>query len=167
MAVASLVISLAALLVAMVAAFVQLRVSRQANDLPVLVELFSEHRTKRLSDARTFVFRELNGFDLTRGLAGLPEDKRDLVRDLAWYYDNLGVLVTHGHIDLAPVSGYLGVAASNVWRALEPLINAERVARAGSGDPRRWQEYFENLVCLVQELPPDRARREQRRWRVR
>ncbi|WP_139175386.1 DUF4760 domain-containing protein [Nocardioides lianchengensis] len=166
MALASLIISIAAFVFAAGATVLQLRTARQANDLPVLVELFAEHRSPRLAEARTFVFEKLHGHDIGQGLAGLPEHERGLVRDLAWYYDNLGVLVTHGHIDVAPVSGYLGSAAQSVWKQMQPLVEAERQARSGSSDPSRWQAYFENLVRLVDEAPPLDARRRQRRWRL-
>jgi hypothetical protein len=162
-----LTISLLALAAAVVVALLQWRTARQANDLPVLVDLFAEHRSKRLAQARTYVDQELQQHDLTRGLAGLPERERALIRDLAWYYDNLGVLVAHGHIDVEPVSGYLGAAAASVWQHMEPLIRAERSLRARSSDPDRWQVYFENLVRLIEECPPAEARRRQRRWRLR
>ncbi len=85
---------------------------------------------------------------------------------MAWYYDNLGTLVAHGHVDLEPVSGYLGESMALVWARMEPLVRAEREVRAGTNDPQRWQVYFENLVALVRECPPAEARRRQRAWRL-
>jgi hypothetical protein len=146
----------------------QLRLAQHANTLPVLVDLFREHRSVDLARARQFVHEELPGCDAAMGLDGLPEGSRDLVRELAWFYDNLGALVAHGVIDIEPVSGYLGGSVISVWESLEPVVLAERALRAGNGmpDPNRWQEYFENLYHLVREVPADRSRAQTRLWRL-
>jgi len=97
---------------------------------------------------------------------GLPHDRKDLVRDLAWFYDNIGTLVTHGVIDIEPVSGYLGQSVLLHWEMMRPLIQAERKKRQGQYDPERWQIYFENLYHLIREQPPEKARSAQRMWRL-
>ncbi|WP_405809268.1 hypothetical protein OG729_31350 [Streptomyces sp. NBC_00210] len=142
--------------------------ARHSNTLPVLVNFFSDHRSDRLAEARDFVYKDLSKYDLSQGLAALPEDKQKLVRELAWFYDNLGALVTHNVVDVEPVSGYLGVSVVLSWEKLEPLVQAERAMRTPSGvDPKRWQAYFENLYHLVRETPSPKARAAQPRWRLR
>ncbi|MEU7484264.1 hypothetical protein [Streptomyces sp. NPDC042319] len=132
------------------------------------MDLFREHRTLRLGRARSFVHEELPACDLSRGLAGLPEEGRDLVRELGWYYDNLGALVAHGVVQVEPVSGYLGGSVISVWEHVEPLVAVERARRAQSAlpDPNRWLEYFENLYHLVRELPAEQARARTQLWRL-
>jgi hypothetical protein len=167
MEIAAVIISLFALAVSGVAASRQLVLARHANAMPVLVDLFREHRSDRLAEARRFVCFELENYALNEGMDGLPEDKRTLVRDLAWFYDNLGALVTHNVVDVGAVSGYLGGAVVTSWTKIKPLVEAERKRRTYLGnDPRRWQEYFENLYCLVQEMPPKRARAKEKKWRI-
>ena len=134
--------------------------------MPVLIDLFREHRSKRLADARQFVYFDLHKCDLSLGLDALPEDKKALVRDLAWFYDNLGAMVAHGVVDIAPVSGYLGQSVLLNWEKMEPFIQAERKKRQDSYDPERWQIYFENLYHLIREQPPAKARSVQRMWRL-
>jgi hypothetical protein len=140
-------VSVVALRVSGLVSVRQLRLTEHANTLPVLVDLFREHRSARLAQARQVVYEQSPTWDLSAGLEGLPESERDLVRELAWFYDNLGALVTHGVVDIEPVSGYLGGSVISVWERLEPLVQAERVKRARNDlpDPNRWQEYFENL----------------------
>ena len=140
--------------------------SRQSKTMPVLIDLFREHRSERLADARYFVQHELAEYDLTKGLSELPAEKQTLTRELAWFYDNLGALVTHGIIDVSPLSGYLGVSVLAVWEKMRPLIETERIKRQDSLDPQRWQIYFENLYHLIQEMPPEKARSTQRLWRL-
>lgn len=167
MEIAALVVSLLAFGMSGLVSLRQLRLSQQANALPVVVDLFREHRSIRLGQARTFVHEELPGYDLSLGLAGLPEEGRDLVRELGWYYDNLGALVAHGVVDIGPVSGYLGGSVLSVWEHMEPLVRAERSRRTQSAlpDPDRWQAYFEILYHLVRETPAEQARSQAPLWR--
>lgn len=168
MEIAALVVSVLALAASAFVSLRQIRLTKHTNTLPVVVDLFREHRGLRLARAREVVFRQLPGWDLSTGMEGLPERERHLIRDLAWFYDNLGALVTHGVVDIEPVSGYLGGSVVSVWERMEPLVRVERAKRAQNNlpDPDRWQEYFENLYHLVKELPPPDARAQSPLWRL-
>lgn len=166
MELAAVIISIVALAASVLIGWKALTLSRQSNTMPVLIDLFREHRSQRLADARQFVHHQLTEYDLTKGLSELPEEKQTLVRELAWFYDNLGALVTHGIIDVSPVSGYLGVSVLTTWEKMQPLIEAERITRQDSFDPQRWQIYFENLYYLIREMPPEKARATQPLWRL-
>jgi hypothetical protein len=156
--IAGLLVAVVALLVSLAGSQGQLRLARHANVVPVLVDVFREHRTQTLADARRFVYTEISNHDLSLGLQGLPEDKRESVRQLMWYYDNLGTMVAHQIIDLPPVAGYLGGNVVDMWKALRPMVEAERDIRTAASDPTRWQWYFEYLASEVSALPPDSAR---------
>ncbi|MGI5405179.1 DUF4760 domain-containing protein [Streptomyces chartreusis] len=168
MEIAAVLVSVVALGVSGLASLRQLRLTEHANTLPVLVDLFREHRSVRLARARRVVYEQLPTYDLSAGLAALPESEGELVRELAWFYDNLGALVTHGVVDIEPVSGYLGGSVISVWERMEPLVQAERSTRARNDlpDPNRWQEYFENLYHLVRETQAQQARAQTRLWRL-
>jgi hypothetical protein len=161
---AALLVSIGALGISALASLRQLALAQKANSLPALVDLFTEHRGEALAEARHYVFTDMTKLDLSDGLASLPEDKRRLVRDLAWFYDNLGALVAHGVVPVEPISGYLGGSVVNVWEALRPLVEVERAKRASMLDPLRWQQYFENLYLLVLETKPQEARNSAPRW---
>ena len=139
MASAALIISIIAAATSISLGWRALTLARHSNTMPVLIDLFREHRSRQLADAREFVYFDLANYDLSLGLDALPEDKQNLVRSLAWFYDNLGALVAHGVIDIAPVSGYLGQSVLAYWERLQPLIEAERKKRQDSHDPDRWQ----------------------------
>ncbi|MGW3850909.1 DUF4760 domain-containing protein [Streptomyces fagopyri] len=168
MEIAALVVSVMALGVSGLVSVRQLRLTQHTNTLPVLVDLFREHRSLRLALAREVVFEQLPSWDVSTGMEGLPEAERNLIRELAWFYDNLGALVTHGVVDIEPVSGYLGGSVISVWERMEPLVRVERAKRAQNAlpDPNRWQEYFENLYHLVREMPPTQARAHTHLWRL-
>jgi hypothetical protein len=89
MQLAALGISILALLVSVAAVRRQIQLSQHSNSIPVLVDLFREHRSDYLAKARSLVIYQLSDSDLGSGLAGLPEDQRRQVRDLIWFYDNL------------------------------------------------------------------------------
>ncbi|MEU0646128.1 DUF4760 domain-containing protein [Streptomyces umbrinus] len=168
MEIAALMVSVVALGVSGFVSVRQLRLTEHTNTLPVLVDLFREHRSMRMARAREVVFEQLPGWDLSAGMEGLPEAERNLIRELAWFYDNLGALVTHGVVDIEPVSGYLGGSVISVWEGMEPLVRVERSKRAQNAlpDPNRWQGYFENLYHLVCKVPPPQARAQSRLWRL-
>ncbi|MER7804843.1 hypothetical protein ABTX71_31400 [Streptomyces parvulus] len=144
----------------------QLALARHANTLPAVVGLFQEHRGADLARARHIVVSELNGRDLSGGLDAVPEEQRQLVLDLCWFYDNIGALVAHGVVPLAPVSGYLGGSVIETWKIIRPMALAERTKRRQLGfrDPERWQAYYENLYRLVLEAPPEKARTAAAKW---
>ncbi len=155
-------VSILALLVSAATAIRQLSLAKHTNSVPILVDLFREHRSNYLAEARQTVYQKLPDMDLTKGLAGLPKPTRESVRDLMWFYDNLGVLVVHRIVDIRPVSGYLGGAALLVWESVEPLVQAERAKRKDASearDPGRWQHYFELLVEEIRRNPPAKSRR--------
>jgi hypothetical protein len=163
----ALAISVAAVILSCLLGIRTLTLARQANAMPMLVDLFTEHRGARLSEARRFVYRYLSSADVTNGLDSLPDEARELVRELGCFYDNMGALVAHGIVDVDAVSGYLGGAIVPVWEAMMPLVEAERARRTVHYDPSRWQAYFENLYLLVKNQPPDQARKRQKRWHLR
>ncbi|MGW1746912.1 DUF4760 domain-containing protein [Streptomyces sp. NPDC002092] len=155
-----------ALLVSGAASYSQLRLAKHANTLPVLVELFREHRSDYLAEARRFVHQELPDRDVSEGLDSLSREEAKKARDLAWFYDNLGALVAHGIVDIEPVSGYLGGSVISTWESMRPLIVAHRTRRmaAGRDDGIQWQGYYENLYHLVRLNPPATVRNGLDRW---
>lgn len=130
---ASFVLSIVAIVVSLLNSLRQWRLSRHSNSLRVVVDLFKEHRDDRLARARLLVATELSNYDLSEGLSGLPEEERQLVRDLIWFYDNLGALVVHDIVDIEPIAGYLGGSVVAVWEKMSPVIKVEREKRRSAG----------------------------------
>ena len=81
MALAAVIISIVAVATSVIFGWRTLTLARHSNAMPVLIDLFREHRSKPLADARQFVYFDLSKCDLSLGLDGLPEDKKALVRD--------------------------------------------------------------------------------------
>ena len=169
MQIPALLVSIAALLTSVTVAAFQIRISRAGNSVQTLIGLFTEHRSHYLAEARHAIFNEAQDWDLSEGLAGVPEQWRLQVRDLMWFYDNLGVLVAHGVVSIRPVSAYLGGSVIEVWAKLEPMVQAERRKRASAGfyDSGRWQEYLEILLQMIKIYTPSKYRKLPIRARLR
>ncbi|OBA98272.1 hypothetical protein A5666_22785 [Mycolicibacterium fortuitum] len=124
----------------------------------VLVDMFKEHRSAEFAETRRFVHRQIDPVTHPHNQGfGAFGDMESRVRDLAWFYDNLGVLVHHGTVSVGPVSGYLGGSVSDMWNKLEPYIQAERSSRSASVNPERWQIYFELLNERIRVNQPTEA----------
>ena len=164
MQIAALTISIVALLVSVIAVRRQIQLSRHSNSIPVLVDLFREHRGDYLAKARHLVVHELSASDLKAGLTGLPEGQRQQVRDLIWFYDNLGAFVVHKIIDAPLVVGYMGGSITDVWEKLLPLVEADRVNRAAAGrtDHKHWLEYFQYLYDVAVAAEAGREQEDKR-----
>ena len=166
----ALTVAAASVLVALMAVVVALRanrLARHANALPTLVELFREYRNDRLSSTRRQIWWSADQWEPGDGLDGIPGNERQKVRELLWFLDNLGALVTHDIVAIGPVSGYLGGSALNMWERLEPFILSERQKLENP----EWQLYFQNLAALIRETPPSRARQgpwwwQHKKWRL-
>jgi hypothetical protein len=65
-----------------------LRLSEHANTLPMVVDLFREHRSVRLAQARTFVHEELPACDRPRGWLAF------LATDRSWFANWPGITTT-------------------------------------------------------------------------
>lgn len=168
LAATAIVVSVIALVVSSRWARRQNTVSKLANSVPVLVDLFREHRQKRLRDAGRFIFNDLDKFDLSKGLDGLPDRERDMVLDLAFYYDNLGALIIYDVVSPEPVISYLGGSARLIYTKLKPIIDVEREKRRNLElpDADRWQSYFRNLVLIAEDFDFNKSRARSRLWKL-
>jgi hypothetical protein len=96
------------------------------------------------------------------GVDALP----DAVRQLMWFYDNLGLLVVHGVVEPDPVISFVGGSAMWAWERLEPFIRAERATSDEPTGGHHYQEYFENLVLLARDPSLGQARIREKLWRL-
>lgn len=142
----SLVLSLLALASSIFFGTWQLRLSRHANSVPVLIGMLQEWRSPEFASHRDYIAHELPPVAIA--LTKLPEPALSHARPVAHFFDNLGVLVRHNVIDEAVVLSYLGRAVVFYWERLRPFIEAEGAAR---GDGRleegdNYQAFFRYLA---------------------
>jgi len=142
----SLVLSLVALASSIFFGTWQLRLSRHANSVPVLIGMLQEWRSPEFAMHRDFVANQLP--EPPVALTSLTEPALTHARSVAHFFDNLGVLVRHNVIDEAVVLSYLGRAVLFYWGRLEPFIEVENTSRGGGllEEGERYQSFFHYLA---------------------
>lgn len=73
---APFIASLIAIVVSITGIRQQSHLSRQSNSMPLLIDMFSEHRSEELSDARKFVVSTLPNRDLSEDFSNLPKEEQ-------------------------------------------------------------------------------------------
>lgn len=151
----ALTISVFSLLAASYLAIRQYRVSRHANELPILVQLTQEFRSKEFQEAEDYALRSLeteHSSDL--GITGLPIRAKTAVTTLLTFYSSFGAYIILGLTDEKVIVSLFGFRANRTWVALEKYIQRERVLR----NDDEYVAYFEDLVCRIREhWPPPKT----------
>ncbi len=153
----SLVLSVISLVTSIVSAIIvyqQKRISRQTNMLPILVDMFKEFRSFEFKRHQFYIYNQLRQECKPEetGFRNLPEAAASHVLPVSHYFDNLGVLVAMGVVDMKVVLGFVGGSIESTWAALKPYILRERELRAST-----YQEHFEHLAALAQANPQSRV----------
>ena len=143
-----IVISLVSLIVSVLVAMSERRISSKANTL-VVVDLLREHGQPSFVETRFYIMRQhLRGADISRGIQGIPGDKRMQVVELLAFYDLIAALHVHGVIDTKPIDNYIGGAAINVYHRMEECIDAEREIRGYIylDHFRQWVDHIKSTI---------------------
>jgi hypothetical protein len=145
--------SIVALVVSGLLARQQSTMMRHGNELPVLVDLLQEFRSRDFQEAEHYVLNRLAAeTDPSSGSTELPVDPRLAVNYVASFFTSLGALVCHRMVDEEIVVAQFGFRARRAWCVLEKYVDRERQIRH---DPF-YARPFEHLARLVQEgWPPD------------
>ncbi|WP_433075006.1 DUF4760 domain-containing protein [Dactylosporangium sp. CA-052675] len=148
---ATLAISLTALVISMLLTLRQLRVASGGNHLPVVLNAFRETRDAAWFEAEEYVLTDLAGEHAYRGgLRGLPEPARTHANTIGLFYDDLGKLVAHGMIEQSLVIGAYGTNIVRLWDALAPYVYAER-----RNHGLHFWIYFEDLAARTAARHPE------------
>ncbi len=135
------------------AALVQIRHMRGANQLLALNELREQFSAPDFNDALLFVMREFPrqyaDLEARRRMIVAPLPKEFLnVRLVGNFFENLGLLVKRGVIDGDIVSDLWGEAIHNAWKSLEPFITNRRYHL---GNPASYDN-FEYLAMVAERF---------------
>ncbi|MEU7959639.1 hypothetical protein [Micromonospora humida] len=151
------IISSAALIVAVVSGRRQWRSARNANAVAAVLKLFEEYRADELRLARRAVFR-MGQFPAgtAPALSNLPDDLRVPCERVAHYFDHVGLLVGHWLVPAGPMISFFGFGCAALWRKLEPCIIAERELR----EVGYYLGYFEGFAVLSEKSGADEMSRD-------
>jgi hypothetical protein len=135
-------VALGVSVVAAVVALWQAYIARKALQMPVLVDMLHEFRSRDFKRAQRRVYTELrvpvpeNGFD------GLDRGLRADVLYVSHFYDNVGLLVEASSVDEKLVIRFLGTSAVWSWEALAPFIS-----RQSEISGTQYQQCFKTFVA--------------------
>ncbi|WP_329266552.1 hypothetical protein [Streptomyces sp. NBC_01451] len=111
----------------------QLRISREANHIPVIAELLGGFRDVDLCDHYVYVctkLREEHSPDL--GISGLPRPARKAIYDIAYFLQTFAGMSSLGIVKEEQVVAMLHRRISRAWSAMKPYVEKEReVGAAG------------------------------------
>lgn len=151
----SLVVSIAAVTVAVWNIQRNRRTALDSSTLPVVAAMFAEYRSAEFRARAADVVEFANsGSPTDQGIDSVPAEYRDSILTVCYFFDYLGVIVAfelaHKDIIIAPMCTQI----IRVWTALEPVIKSERAYRKANYPPDAspgFLQYFEFLVRLVRD----------------
>ncbi|MER5468294.1 hypothetical protein ABZX90_16835 [Streptomyces sp. NPDC002935] len=127
--IAAISISIAALVAAVWFARQQVRIAREANHLPVLVELLGQFRSVELNDHYLYVCTKLHEEhppELGQGISGLPLHAKEAVYDVAYFLQTFAGMTSMGITSEEQVVALLHTRVPQVWNAIAPYVEKER-----------------------------------------
>ncbi|TYK51439.1 DUF4760 domain-containing protein [Actinomadura decatromicini] len=148
---ATLTISITALVVSLVLTLRQIRLASGGNHLPVVLDAFRETRSPAWFEAQKYVLNELTAEHTPDyGYRGLPERARAHAGAVGLFFDDLGKLVAHDVIDQSLVIGAYGTGIVRLWDVLAPYVYTERREYGF-----HFWIYFEDLAARTAAEGPD------------
>ncbi|RPF30342.1 hypothetical protein [Streptomyces sp. TLI_185] len=146
--IAALAISLTALVISALLALEQLRSTQRANRLAMIFDGFRETRTPAFRTSVEYVLYHLRDeFPNVVSYLDLPEEPKEHVRQVAFFYDELGKLVVHGAVDRDLIIGSYGLSIHRAWIAVAPYVYRERELRQRAVLP-----YLEHMAAVTSEI---------------
>ncbi len=130
--IAALLASFLALAVSSLLALRQSRLMRDANQLPVVIDLFRELRADTFITREQEVWSSLPGDkDPSKGFGGIPTPLRTYVYDICLFYQTVAYLVNFNVVDDKLAYTALHYRILRTWSSVEPFVRGERAIRGG------------------------------------
>jgi hypothetical protein len=125
----------------------QVFLSKKANHLPAYLDLLSDFRSREFNDHYLYVCEKLareHKPDL--GISGLPDDAREAVYDIAYYYQAFAILIFTRIVDEDVILALFHWRIIRVWESIAPYVTREREVSKASGAQilRLLEEYAVN-----------------------
>jgi hypothetical protein len=140
--VAALVISLLALAVSTYLTRRQSIAAKQANQIPVFVDLYREARTPDFYSRERSLWENLSGHDPAKGLSGLSAELRHNAEVVYSYYSNMAYCISIGVVERDLAIMPIHYRMLKTWDAMYPFVIAERKIRDDGGSFLTMFEHF-------------------------
>jgi len=156
--VAALVVSLLALIISAAFGARQILLMRNANYVPVLIDLLGQFRSLEFNDNYHFVCTRLAvEHEPASGISSLPDEVRAKIFDVAYYFQLFATLAALRVVRDDHIIPVIRDRVVQVWDAIEPFVLAERESTRGKGPSRfRNLEDFAKTARRMQRRPTHR-----------
>jgi hypothetical protein len=105
---------------------------RDANQLPVVIDLFRELRADTFITREQEIWHSLPGNeDPSKGFGGIPTPLRTYAYDICLYYQTVAYLVNFKLLDHELAYTALHYRILRTWSSVEPFVRGERAIRGG------------------------------------
>jgi hypothetical protein len=149
--IATLVIAVSAMGISSAFTVRALRLSRNANHLPVVTNLLAPHRDPAFLEKEDYVNAHIGDHDPAAGFQGLPEPIRSFAFTVCQQYQLLGYLSRYNLADERILAAQVRYNALRTWAAVEPHVRGERQLRGGEFT---FLNSFEEFMRGAQEMDP-------------
>jgi hypothetical protein len=122
----SLVLSSAAIGISGFLSIRQIRVMRQANQLPAVVELLQEYRSDGFVEHQDYILNKLSRHDPSGGYSGLNFEARRHFLPVFDYLSSMACLVAFRVVSVEHIFALYGFLIPRLWRAMLPYVEEER-----------------------------------------
>jgi hypothetical protein len=149
----AVVVAFVALSVSVIFAMRQTAIMRQANQMPVFVNLIQEYRSQNFQQAEHYVMHKLATENTPGdGVLRLPFEARCAATTVLSFFGTMGSLITYGILKEDIAVSTLGFRADKLWMELEPFIIKEREGRSDND----FAKFFEDFVYRARtNWPPE------------
>ncbi|WP_040694355.1 DUF4760 domain-containing protein [Nocardia vinacea] len=139
----AIVVSVATMITSTLIGFKQARLARDANQIPAVIDLLTEFRTVKFHDNYMKIVTQLDRQNPTgAGISDLPEDMREAVLDVGYYFQVLASLIALGILDEASTMAMLHYRFVTIWDAIAPYVMVERSKPYSDGHNLSMLEFF-------------------------
>lgn len=150
--IATLLIAVSAMGISSAFTLRALRLSQNANQLPVVTNLLAPHRDPVFLAKEDFVNAHIGEYDAVVGFHGLPQPMRAHALTVCQQYQLLGYLSRYELADARIIASQVRHNALRTWAAVEAHVRAERDLRGGEFT---FLNSFEDFVRSAQLIDPE------------
>lgn len=157
---ASLLIALTAVCVAVWQVRASSKNSELSNALPIVSEIMHEWRSSDFRSDVLYIIEHSPRDKRGKGFGSLSIRWRDRAYRVCYFFDYVGVLASLGIVSDELVISMMGTRIIQIWQVLEPYIERERQFRAETypqGVPPGFLVYFEHIVTRILDLGGQQA----------
>lgn len=145
----ALAVALAAVVASTLLSWRALRLTHNANHLPVVLQALEAQRTAQFTAREIELWQELPKHDPRLGFTELPEPMRGAAFEIGCYYQHLSALAEFGFAEWDFIAVQISYRMLRTWNCIEPYVLAERQYRSGQDT---FFNTYQSFAAKVREL---------------